>query len=189
MGWTGYYATHYKRDGSIDRKAELDYELFTRWYGTEGAHELLKSAVVGSTYYAAARSQRGNVYGLVVLTQTSRKMEDGCNFWYKDMSEDMGPCECDCPLSILKLLSPTDSEYALDWRRCREKAERKRSPTALPNLPIGTRIRFTYNGEVKELVKHPPAYQFKRPFWYDSARHQYMSAKYIPDNYKVVKGA
>ncbi len=190
MGWTGYYATHYKRDGSIDRKAELDYELFTRWYGAEGAHELLKSVVVGSTYYAAARSQRGNVYGLVVLTQASRKMEDGCNFWYKDMSEDMLPYYFDCPLSILKLLSPTDNESALDWRRrCQEKAERKKSPTDLSNLPIGTRIRFACNGKMEELVKHSPAYQFKRPFWYNPARHQYMSAKHIPDNYEIVKEA
>lgn len=28
MGWTGYCATHYKSDGAIDRKTELDHELF-----------------------------------------------------------------------------------------------------------------------------------------------------------------
>ena len=65
----------------------------------------------------------------------------------------------------------------------------EKSPTALVNLPIGARIRFTYGGEVKELVKHPPAYQFKRPFWYNPACHQYMSAKHIPDNYEIVSMA
>lgn len=186
MGWTGYYPTHHKNDGSIDRKAELDYELFTRWYGHDNAHALLKSAVVGSTYYAAARSQRGNVYGLVVITQVDRKTGE---FYYKDMSEDMGPFYYDCPPSILKLLSPTDSESALEWRRlCREKAERKKSPTALANLPIGARIRFEWCGETVELVKHQPAYQFKRPFWMFTDRNKYLPTKRIPDNYEVVEG-
>ena len=29
----------------------------------------------------------------------------------------MGPCEADCPARILRLLSPTAKESALDWRR------------------------------------------------------------------------
>ena len=187
MGLKSYFPSLFKRDVSVDRKSELDYELFTRWCDHDNAHELLKSSVVGSTYYAAARSQRGNIYGLVVITQVDRKTGE---FYYKDMSEDMLPYYFDCPLSILKLLSPTDNESALEWRKqCREKAERKKSPTALANLPIGARIRFTYGGEMKELVKHPPAYQFKRPFWYNPACHQYMSAKHIPDNYEIVSMA
>lgn len=184
MGWTSYYPTRYKANGTLDRKAELDYELFERWYGHEDAHKLLKSAVVGSTYYAAARSQRGHVYGLIVITQIDRKTGE---FYYKDMSEDMLPYYYDCPPSILKLLSPTTDESALEWRRlCREKAAQKKSPTALSNLPIGARIRFTWNGETVELVKHAPAYQFKRPFWMFTDRNKYLSVKRIPDNYEVV---
>jgi len=38
------------------------------------------------------------------------------NFGYKDMDEGCGPCECDCPEKILKLLTPTTNEYALKWR-------------------------------------------------------------------------
>ena len=201
MGWTSYHATYYKRNGSIDRKAECDAYFLEGL--NRGHYEVLKSAVVGSVYYAAVRNlkryvgrdENGNyiyedavnepVRAAVFLTQTDSK--DYFNFYYKDMSEDMGPCECDCPVSILKLLSPTDSEWALKWReRCRKRAEQKKSPTALSNLPVGARIRFTYGGEVKELVKHPPAYQFKRPFWYNPACHQYMSAKHIPDNYEIV---
>ena len=29
----------------------------------------------------------------------------------------MGPCEATCPARILRLLSPTAKEHALDWRR------------------------------------------------------------------------
>ena len=185
MGWTGYHATHYKPDGSIDRKASLDYELFTRWEGHENAHKLLKSSMVGTTYYAAAQNSKGQIYGLVVLT--SMDNNDYFNLRYKDMDETMGPGPDNCPASILKLLSPTDHEWALDWRkRCREKAEQKKSPTALPNLPIGARIRVTYGGQVYDLVKHAPAFQFKRPFWYNPARNTYLPANRIPSNYEVL---
>ncbi len=39
----------------------------------------------------------------------------------------MGPCEADCPQSILDLLTPTDRPYAVKWRaRCRENAATRR---------------------------------------------------------------
>jgi len=71
MGWTSYHATHYKRNGSIDRKAELDYELFC--HEGEDGHKLVKSSMVGAVYYAAVHHPKGHVYGLVVLTQTDMK--------------------------------------------------------------------------------------------------------------------
>lgn len=185
MGWTGYTAMIYKRNGEIDRKAELDHELF---HGSgDGCHKLLKSTMVGSVYYAAARSPRGHVYGLVVLTRSDRSMKNGCNFFYKDMSEDMGPCYYDCPASILDMLSETDNEYALNWRtNCRKQLEQKKSPTSLSKLPIGARIQFSRADTVVTLEKHAPAYQFKHPFWYNRENNTYMPKTRIPDNYQVV---
>src|SRR3546814_944011 len=59
-------------------------------------------------------------FALVCLVRWNPRSRDGHQFGYKDMSENMGPCEADCPAAILELLSPTDHEYALDWRaRCR----------------------------------------------------------------------
>src|SRR3546814_15426838 len=54
------------------------------------------------------------------------------------LTENMGPCEADCPAAILDLLSPTEHEYALDWRaRCRANlAHRARK------LADGDRIRL-----------------------------------------------
>lgn len=204
MGWTSYHANYYKSNGAIDRKAECDA------YFMEGAnrrhYRVLKSAMVGSVYYAAVqdllrytgKDEDGSpiyveipdiereTWAAVFLTKTDAR--DYYNFYYKDMSEDMGPAEASCPASILRLLSPTDSEWANEWReKCRKHIERKKSPNALSNLPIGTVIRFvTYNGETVELLKHPAAYQFKRPFWYCQETGRYMPATRIPDNYKVV---
>ena len=52
---------------------------------------------------------------------------------------------------------------------------------------VGVVIRFIkYNGEAVELMKHPAAYQFKRPFWYCKESGCYMPATRIPDSYEVV---
>ncbi|UZE46861.1 hypothetical protein [Rhodopseudomonas sp. P2A-2r] len=47
--------------------------------------------------------------------------------------EDEGPVACLCPQRILDLLSPTDSQLAIDWReRCRERLRREVGQAALP---------------------------------------------------------
>ena len=48
MGWTEYIATHYK-NGTVNRKAECDV-LFDN-----NRAKVLKSRMVGSTYYAAVQ--------------------------------------------------------------------------------------------------------------------------------------
>lgn len=204
MGWTSYHATHYKKNGTIDRKAECD-GYFTEGLNA-GHYRVVKSSLVGSVYYAAIEN----------LTRYGEKQPDGSrpieyipeaerktwaavfltsadsrsyfNFSYKDMSEDMGPYEATCPASILSLLSPTDSEYALAWREhCLANIEKKKDPHALKNLPVGAIIRFArYNGKTVELMKHPAAYQFKRPFWYNQEDNTYIPATRIPSNYEVV---
>ncbi len=144
MGWTGTVASHY-RNGRVDVKAELD-EQFTwaKW-------RVIKSSIVGSTYYAALEevdALERNVVAVVVLTSTRKA--DGCNFFYKDICETSGPSEAKCPLSILKLLSPTDSEWANTWReQCLEYHEKKKmtkaDPNSLKNLPVGSKIRVVVN--------------------------------------------
>lgn len=53
--------------------------------------------------------------------------KDYHNTGYKDMDESMGPCQCDCPERILKLLTETKNEYAMSWREmCRRNIEERR---------------------------------------------------------------
>ena len=203
MGWISYHVepTYKKGKPFIDRKAECG-NLFNSdavsWEtnGTIGKYEVLKSSMVGSTYYAAVRKtifatetehEDVKVFAAVVLTNVNNN--DYFNFAYKDMDETYGPCEDNCPKGILDLLTPTDSEYANDWRkRCYENLKKKRDPNALGNLPIGSIIKYKrYNGEEMTLVKCAPAYQFKRPWWKIAEEHKYISAKYIPSNYVVIK--
>ena len=62
------------------------------------------------------------------------------NFGYKDMDETMGPYRYGCPERILKMLTPTEHEYAKKWREtC---WERIRSQKARPQLKKGLIIKF-----------------------------------------------
>lgn len=189
MGWDYTHATHYTAKGTIDRKAEVDEHF--NWNSPKTEVAIVKSCMVGSTYYAALRvtdKGTGNVETVAEVVLTHADSRAYFNFGMKAISEDMGPAEDRCPAAILKLLSPTDNEYAIDWReRCRKNIEEKKNPNALKNLPIGAVIRFTSRkGESIELLKHPAAYQFKRPFWYCEETGCYMPANRIPDSYEVI---
>ena len=158
MGWTSYHASHYKvKNGirTVDRKAEMD-EIFKDENSYNGKYRLtnLKSAMVGSTYYAAIErieieNPKNRIVGAVICL-TSTDMKDHFNFAYKDMDETMGPYKYDCPNGILDLLTPTENEYALNWRqKCYERITEKKNPNVLKNLPVGTKIKVTMPFDTK----------------------------------------
>lgn len=141
MGWL------FMRDlgGHSTARAYLDNQ-FT--YARDN-HRLtvLASLMVGSTYYAAAErvenSGERQVFAIVCLTKTSTGARDGCTFGYKDMTEHMGPCESECPASILDELTDTDSQYAQAWRdRCRANLVQRRLQNAKPTPRAGQTIVF-----------------------------------------------
>ena len=51
MGWTGCWPKFYDKNGRVDRKQECDALL--HWEDNNGVRRVLKSAMVGTTYYAA----------------------------------------------------------------------------------------------------------------------------------------
>lgn len=209
MGWTSYHATHYKK-GKIDRKAECDAYFMEGL--NQGYYDVLKSSMVGSVYYAAVKPLKKyggkgenderiivdipideqRVIGVVFLTSTDSK--DYFNFSYKEMSEASGPCYYDCPKGILDLLTPTDSEWANNWRtKCREELEKKKNPNSLSKLPEDTVIqvtmpfdtRFYKEGDVVKLTKVKYG---KRCKWFTS--HCYFTQslmKQLEEHYEVVK--
>ena len=209
MGWTSYHASHYK-NGMVDRKAECDSifnDVMVHHGSTTpiGKFEVLKSAMVGSTYYAAVKktkfateteAEQSKVFAAVCLTSTDTR--DYFNFSYKDMDESMSPYQFDCPKGILDLLTPTDNEYALTWRNtCYEKLKAKNNPNALNKLPLGSVIQFTLEhdttmnkkGSIITLTK-TNAWS-KRAYWLQSDRYIKWSSKLISEmtdrNYIVIK--
>lgn len=104
--------------------------------------------------YETNASGKKEVVALVCLLQFSPNDRAGYNFGYKDMDETCGPNECDCPERILKLLTPTDHEYAKKWReRCWENIRKRKTR---PRLKKGMVIEFTksiaFNNGVEESV-------------------------------------
>lgn len=203
MGWTSYQATHYNSKGNIDRKAECDYIM-----NRSGYTRVIKSSMVGAIYYAACsytnkffeefkdkeHEYKDKVFAVVFITSVDNK-DPYFNFSYKDMSEDMGPCYYDCPNSILKLLTPTDSEFANDWREaCKKRVERKK--VGLGSLPLGATIEIVMpfdtisykEGEHVLLTKCRFGYN-KRAYWF-STTHRFSNnlIKRFEEegNYKVV---
>ena len=211
MGWTSYHATHYK-NGKVDRKAECDAYFMEGL--NRGYYDVLKSAMVGNTYYAAvkplkqyAKDDEGNkiivdipeneqrVFAAIFLTSIDSK--DYFNFSYKDMDETAGPCYYDCPKGILDLLTPTDSEWANNWRaKCREQLAKKHNPNALNKLPVGTLIKVTMpfdtkyfsEGEVVELQKRTN-FGSDRTSWYANGYIRFTPGlmKQLEEHYEVIQ--
>lgn len=138
MGWTSFYV-----DGKVDRKEECrrEFSKYPEWA------TILKDAMVGTTYYAAMKmTATEEVFCLVVLTS----IRDG-QFFYKDMTDTMGPSECHCPVGIIKLLTPTDSQYANEWRQdCIDNAKAKANTTKKEAYYIATKDGFVERFGKKE---------------------------------------
>ncbi|MDY7524270.1 DUF6927 domain-containing protein [Sphingomonas sp. 10B4] len=142
MGWL----TMQGLQGFASPRAYLDAQ-FT--YSRED-HQLavLRSAVVGlRTYYAACERLDGeanrSVFAVVCLFSYNPAAKDGYSFGYKDMDETVGPCESDCPESILDLLTPTGYPHAIEWRaRCRSRVALRQAQCARPTPRAGQTIIF-----------------------------------------------
>lgn len=105
MGWD---VTPISR--GIKTKAYLEWEI-----GRRSNYELVK-LVEGTSkggykpWFAALKKSDGSVFGVVIVT----KRRNG-NIAEKWIGEDEGPGEL-APVSFINLLSPTESEWANEWR-------------------------------------------------------------------------
>lgn len=183
MGWTFTCAAEI--GGKIDRKSECD-ALYT-WNNEETGDKcrVLKSAMVGATWYGACERTRPgeNPYVFAGMCLTSVDHSSSFNFGYKDMDESVGPMESSCPVSILRLLSPTENEYALSWReRCREnaacKAAERKDQNSLANLPLGSAVTVEKNGE-EILLQKAIIRGRKKPVWVSWQSRTYYTAAQV----------
>ena len=143
MGWlTMPFAS---MGGHPTAKAYLDAQFtYTREVdgGSKGLRVLASSCPQNRTYYAAMGVMTdgvgGEIVAIVCKIHWCPGSKSGEQFGYKDMEESMGPCEDDCPRSILDLLTPTENDHAQDWRRrCRARLERRSR-----KIEDGDRIRL-----------------------------------------------
>jgi len=129
MGWVSYQRA----------KGETDRAHFTRELLRHSDYEIAQCASKNRVFYAAVRTiSTGEVRALVVLMRWRRGQ---FNFAYKDLDESMGPANAEAPAAVLDALTPTDNEYALEWRqRCRT------------NLAHGTANRTRLRGVTDDVI-------------------------------------
>lgn len=143
MGWL---YLHRDSMGYDSPKAYLDAQFtYSRTLedgATRGMQVLDSACVQNRVWYGAAQiiddGKPGDIVAIVCLVRWNPRDRENLHFGYKDMDETMGPCEAGCPERILKLLTPTTHEHALDWRRRCLARLRKRAR----KLEEGMRIRF-----------------------------------------------
>ena len=141
MGWT---STHVNKGEA----GEYMRKLFT-CDGEISSFEMVGGAFVGwGQHYAAVKrtiKATGESYVFAVATLI-RWTRDDYNFTYNEMDESMGPYMYKCPVSILKLLTPSEKMEAVsgcnvktskNWRvTCWENALAKQKATKLINNSI-----------------------------------------------------
>lgn len=161
MGWTGLYT---------DRPAKeiIVKELtFDDGKGNAGrvvaiATKLNVSYVAWQRTYAAGTESMysGKTFTIGMVVLHHRKQGE---FVYKEISEDMGPCERQCPAAILDLLSPVEefaqgecAEWANKWRAdCRAAiAKRRQAPGDGATIRFKEPIKFTNGDTISAFTIH-----------------------------------
>lgn len=140
MGWS-FNIIDCGKDAFIESLTSARH--FSEGY-TPLAHRL-----VGRNLWQAVRRPDGTVF--ISLSLIAKERNGG--WGYKGISEDMGPCEVNCPLSLLAMCSAPVDKYATNWR---EKvrayhAKRKAKPTPVVGMVIKSA------GHEYRLEQHLPA--------------------------------
>lgn len=116
MGSTGYpgWGKKFRSMNTEDKKKFI-------WEHEIGrSHKVIKDTIVGQVYYAVLSNSMATGQNFAVVAPFWIR---GDEVIIKMMDESMGPNYYDMPVSYLKLLPPTSSEYANNWReKVREHA-------------------------------------------------------------------
>lgn len=95
---------------------------------------------------------------IIVLYMISR---DGQDYMYKPISEDMGPCETDCPLELIAMCPPAGG-YSSKWREEVLKAASKPAPKVGQKVTVYGKS-YTIVGKVARsfIIQNPEGARFK----------------------------
>lgn len=126
--------------------------------------KILADNTSGNVYYAAVQKD-DIIFGLVCHFNWSPNASE--NFWYKAMDETQGPYFYGASEKVIKLLTPTDHEYANEWRLgCLKEAAWKNAASKIEEGDIvksASPIRFTNGEEVDTFTVLRAPYGVRRP--------------------------
>ena len=180
MGWMSY-------DIWSSPKVECDRILNQKTENYES--KVLKSYIKGNVYYAAVSLKTPKeecVYAAVFLTNYSPRATKEFNFAVKEMDETVGPHYYDFPEKYLKLLTPTNSKYALEWREeVKRVIEHKKK---LSKIKIGEKIKFKATCDMASGIKiGDDAILTKEKKYFLHRNYWRWSKNLIPENFEIIK--
>ena len=111
MGWT--YQTNY--NGYSPKQFWINKFLPEIESYSNGRLQVVDQCGKGKDFYAAIKNnETGKTFAIVVLIE-----KEGNEIGYKEIGEDSMPYYFKATKKLISKLSPTDSEYANEWRnRC-----------------------------------------------------------------------
>lgn len=107
------------------------------WDYQSGRHEVLDIELVKKKeLYAAIKDKTtGEIFAIIYLIDLSKG-----DFGYKAMDKTIHPYYYNCPERIFKLLNPTTSEYANQWRAKQSFKYKKKTKNTHPDLIRANKI-------------------------------------------------
>lgn len=149
MGWCSF---------RLEKSNESVSNWFINGFNRE-KYECIKHSIVGNVIYGAIRNkENGNVFAVIYLISWNEK-DYNFNFSYKDMDETCMPYYYNCPLSLIKLLSPLvgDDYSTNNARKWRENViqyhnEKKISKNKDSYFKLDSPLKFT-NGMEFDIFK------------------------------------
>lgn len=157
MGWS----CSYKRPRQPIAKFFEEHGVLSWSSNSPRTYQVLDTAFVRlSEFYAALKitessTGESRVVALVILVKMFKEDKHAQNICYKFMDESCFPNPTNCPSRILNLLTATDNENSLAWRKaCLDKIEVKKR---IPKLKKGVILDFDppapfMSGPVSRLV-------------------------------------
>ena len=180
MGWSSY-------DIYTSPKVECDRILNQKTENYES--KVIRSYMKGNIYYAAVSlktQEEECVYAAVFLTYYSPRTKKEFNFSIKEMDETVGPCYYDFPEEYFKLLTPTNSQFAIEWREKVKKAIKHKKN--LSKLKNGDKIKFKAICEMTSGVKAGDEVILVKQKKYFLYRNYWRWSKnLIPENFEIIK--
>lgn len=162
MGWT---SMHTSTDVTKTKNRKVLCDMMFSYENSP--YRVIKSQMVGSTYYAAVENTlTGEIRAAVTFTRSQKN--NFHNFSYLDMDETVGPAEYKCPKAILDLLTPIDNTYANNWRkRCYDYLSISKIAKMLRKCPIGTVATFKDEDGNTRAFKKDLLAHCEKPTWVD----------------------
>lgn len=196
MEWiSGGTASHFNKNGTVDRRSELNDKLAViELDGTESHLKWLSTSSPLSTkaYALFEEKESGKRWAAAVIS----KVSGGKQLDYAILPEWTNPPYHECSKRIMQMLTPLDpgeSPKAEEWRRkCWEEIKRKENPLSFESLSEGDQVLWTvanddlpflHRGAKVKLVKEKVGRIW---VWNDPATGMFYDKSQVPESDYVV---